>query len=248
MSNFKIKGLTKLYKGDKGIKDLSFSIESGDILLLLGPNGAGKTTAIRGILGLTHTDSKEVYFDHKDVTNNPVEFLKSTGAMVSKPVFYEYMTGYEQLKMIAEFYDHVDNKRILTVLDDVDLIEDKDKKIAEYSTGMKQRLDFARAIMHEPELLILDEPFNGMDIEKKANLKQFIKYLSEKKDVSIIISSHMVGDLSQLANRVLIINEANTLYDGPMSEATKEQTLEDFYLDRIREGNKLKGGQKSWMS
>jgi len=235
MTMLKVSRLKKEYDKGKGILDFNLSMKDKDIVLLLGPNGAGKTTAIRGILGLTTIDAGSIVFNDKDTTNAPTELLKSVGACVSTPAYYEYMSGYNNLKLYSEFYDNVDNDRILEVLDIVELAEEKDKKVAKYSTGMKQRLDFARAILHNPDLLILDEPFGGMDIEKKANLKGYLTGLTEYNNTSILISSHMVGDLEKFANRVIILYEGKCLYEGTTKAALEEHDgLEEFYLDVIR--------------
>lgn len=234
MTMLKVSGLKKEYDKGKGILDFNLSMKDQDIVLLLGPNGAGKTTAIRGILGLTTIDAGSIVFNNTDTTTAPTELLKSVGACVSTPAYYEYMTGYENLRIYSEFYENVNDERILEVLDIVDLADDKNKKVSKYSTGMKQRLDFARAILHNPEILILDEPFNGMDIEKKANLKGYLKGLTEYNNTSILISSHMVGDLEKFANRVVIIYEGKCLYEGIVDSILAEHnSLEDFYLEII---------------
>lgn len=234
MTMLKVTGLKKEYDKGKGILDFNLSMKDKDIVLLLGPNGAGKTTAIRGILGLTSIDAGSIVFNDKDTTYAPTELLKSVGACVSTPAYYEYMTGYNNLKLYSEFYENVDHERILEALDIVDLSEAKDKKVGKYSTGMKQRLDFARAILHNPDLLILDEPFNGMDIEKKANLKGYLSGLTQYNKTSILISSHMVGDLEKFANRVIILYEGKCLYEGAIDSVLERYDgLEEFYLDTI---------------
>ena len=236
MTMLKVEGLRKEYDKGKGIFDFSISMEAKDIVLLLGPNGAGKTTAIRAILGLTPIDAGSIVFNDIDTIEQPTDFLKSVGATVSSPAYYEYMTGYENLKLYSEFYENVNNQRIMEVLDIVELSDAKDKKVAKYSTGMKQRLDFARAILHNPELLILDEPFNGMDIEKKANLKGYLTGLTKYFNTSILISSHMVGDLEKFANRVVILYEGKCLYEGRLENVLKEHdNLEEFYLEVIQQ-------------
>jgi len=235
MTMLKVNGLTKEYEKGKGILDFNLSMKDKDIVLLLGPNGAGKTTAIRGILGLTSIDAGSIVFNNNDTSQVPTDFLKSVGACVSTPAYYEYMSGYDNLKIYSEFYEHVDEDRILEALDIVELSDDKNKKVSKYSTGMKQRLDFARAILHNPDLLILDEPFNGMDIEKKANLKGYLTGLTQYNNTSILISSHMVGDLEKFANRVVIIYEGKCLYEGDIEGVLAEyEGLEEFYLETIK--------------
>ncbi len=145
MTMLNVNGLTKRYGEGKGIFDFDLTLKEKDILLLLGPNGAGKTTAMRSLLGLVDTDAGSIVFNDMDTSQHPVEFLSSTGAVVSTPAYYEYMTGYENLKLYSRFYDHVNHDRIVEVMDIVGLAVDMDTKVAEYSTGMKQLLDFGRA-------------------------------------------------------------------------------------------------------
>ncbi len=234
MNALNIEGLTKDYGGHKGVFEFNLNMREKDIVLLLGPNGAGKTTAIRGILGLTSIDSGDIRYNEEIVAEQPTGFLKSVGAMVSSPAYYEYMTGYENLKLYASFYPSVDDEAISKVLDVVELNEVRDKKVIQYSSGMKQRLDFARAILHSPDLLILDEPFSGMDIEKKSGLKNFLRNHAKSNGGMTLISSHMVGDLENLANRVVIIYEGHVLFDGRVSDIKEENmSLEDYYLQVI---------------
>lgn len=236
MNTLRVEGLTKDYGESKGVFGFHLNLKEEDIVLLLGPNGAGKTTAIRGILGLISTDSGDIKYNEDIVGEHPTDFMKSVGAMVSSPAYYEYMTGYENLKLYASFYPSVDDAAISRVLDLVELREAAPKKVAQYSTGMKQRLDFARAVLHNPDLLILDEPFNGMDIEKKAGLKDFLRDRSLNQGAMTLISSHMVGDLENLANRVVILYEGQVLYDGRVSDIKEEGlSLEDYYLQVIKE-------------
>jgi ABC-2 type transport system ATP-binding protein len=235
MATLKVEGLTKDYGEQKGIFDFNLNMNKKDIVLLLGPNGAGKTTAIRGILGLTSINAGSVTYDGVKTNEQPTEFLKSVGAMVSAPAYYEYMTGFENLKLYGRFYAHVDETRILEVLKLVDLTRAKDKKVEAYSTGMKQRLDFARAILHQPRLLILDEPFNGMDIEQKAILKEYLNDRGQDNDQMTIVSSHTIGDFIDIANRVVILYDGKCLFEGSI-EGIKARgiSLEEHYLATIK--------------
>ncbi len=235
MTKLTIQELSKVYGEDRGVFDFNLNINNNDIVLLLGPNGAGKTTAFRGILGLTEVKADKIQMNGNDIKNNPKKTLGQIGAMVSKPTFYEYMTGFEYLNLFRPFYNKVTESDIHNLLSEVGLSKSKDRKISEYSTGMKQRLDFARAIIHRPEVLLLDEPFNGLDIEAKIDLKDLIKRMQSKNNMGVLISSHMVGDLENYANKVLILHEGRTLFRGDMAAVKATGlTLEEFYIQQLK--------------
>lgn len=228
MNILKIRNLTKAYDSTHGIFDFDFTVDTGDIVLLLGPNGAGKTTAFNSILGLTASTYEEISLNGQALTE---ERKKEIGAMVSKPSFYEEMSAYKYLVLFAKIYK-INETRVTEVLEEVGLKNEMNKKIQTYSTGMKQRLDFARAIIHQPKLLMLDEPFSGMDIEAKSDFKKILKSL---KNTGIVISSHMVGDLESTANKVVIVAHGQTLFNGAMSEIKESGlTIEEFYLEVIQ--------------
>lgn len=238
-----VKNLTKVYKNGKGIHDFNMTLNASDIILLLGPNGAGKTTALSSILGLLKSQQGQIEIDSTSSSSSPIELLSSVGAMISTPVFYDYMTGYDNLKLYARFYQDIDEQRIHEVLDLVELSDAKYLKVEKYSTGMKQSLDFARAIMHRPNFLFLDEPFNGMDIEKKVLLRDHIVSLKNEQRVGVIISSHMVGDLEKIGSRVMIVYEGKVLFDGSMKRILEEnESLEAFYLETIQNYKSVKAG------
>lgn len=232
MTVLNVKNLSKHYDATSGIMNFDMTLQPGDITLLLGPNGAGKTTTFRSILGLVKSQ-----YDRLEIlesTFDRTQTLYEVGAMISKPVFYEYLTGKEHLKLFASFYDKVTDYHVDETIKTVGLKKAEDKKIAQYSTGMKQRLDLARALIHQPKLLLLDEPFNGMDIEAKHEFKMLLKTLQSQRPLGIVISSHMVGDLEQLANKVIIIYEGQTLFNGTMAKIHQSGLgLEEFYLERL---------------
>ncbi|MBI9013264.1 MAG: ABC transporter ATP-binding protein [Clostridiales bacterium] len=231
MTILSVKHLTKSYSDTSGIFDLSFDIEENDITLLLGPNGAGKTTAFNSILGLTQSNYETIAVNDTSIQDKAV--FHEIGAMISKPSFYDYLTGYEHLSLLSSCYD-ITKDQVNHMFNLVGLEKAKDNKISTYSSGMKQKLDLARAIIHGPKLLILDEPFNGMDIEAKVEMKKILKEIQNKHHTGMIISSHMVGDLESFANKVIIIYEGRTLYNGSMSEINDSGlTVEEFYLEKL---------------
>lgn len=228
MNILNIKNLTKAFDSSHGIFNFDLSVDTGDIVLLLGPNGAGKTTAFNSILNLTPSTCETSQLLGKSIH---IENKKNIGAMVSKPSFYEEMTAKKYLELFSTIYK-LNSSRVNEVLDQVGLLSEANKRIATFSTGMKQRLDFARAILHQPKLLILDEPFSGMDIEAKADFKRILKSL---KSTGIVISSHMVGDLESISNKVIIVSKGHTLFSGSMTDIKSSGlTLEEFYLQRIQ--------------
>lgn len=237
MNILKVSDLTKAYDDKCGVFGFDLSIESGDIVLVLGPNGAGKTTTFQSILGLVSSSYSEISVFSKPF--NRTESLQNIGAMISRPVFYEYMTGKEHLSLLSGLYTNVTKANIDDTLSSVGLEHAKDKKISQYSSGMKQRLDLARAIVHKPKLLLLDEPFNGLDIEAKHDMKNILLQLQKDNQIGILISSHMTGDLELFANKLVILYEGRTLYNGSF-DMIKESgvTLETFYLNCLEDYRK----------
>ena len=190
MNILKVSNLTKPYDNKSGVFGLDLSIDSGDIVLVLGPNGAGKTTAFQSILNLISSQYAELSVFSKPFDR--IESLKVIGAMISKPVFYEYLTGKEHLTLMSGLYPNVTDQNVEETLRAVGLASAKNKKVSQYSSGMKQRLDLARAIVHKPGLLFLDEPFNGMDIEAKHEIKNLLLQLQNENQMGIVISSHII--------------------------------------------------------
>lgn len=247
MSLLNAEHVTKRFSPTSGIENFSLQVEKKDVVLVLGPNGAGKTTAFRSVLGLLPVTTGSVAILGHEIANREKALL-GVGAMISRPTFYDYLTGIDHLAMWAMAYSSIDSKRIAAVLEMVGLTQDQHKKVGVYSSGMKQRLDLARAILHSPQLLILDEPFNGMDIEFKFELKQVLKSLIENQEIGIVISSHMAMDLEEMATRLVIVYQGHTLFEGPMSVVQgSKMSLEAFYLDKLN-AFKVKEGQDDGVS
>lgn len=242
MSLLNAEHVTKRFSPTSGIENFCLQVEKKDVVLVLGPNGAGKTTAFRSMLGLLPMTTGSVTILEQAIQNRE-KALAGVGAMISRPTFYDYLSGLEHLQMWAIAYPGVDSKRVMEVLELVGLTGAQDKKVGVYSSGMKQRLDLARAILHRPQLLILDEPFNGMDIEFKFELKQVLKSMIDHEQIGIVISSHMAMDLEEIATRLVIVYQGHTLFEGAMSEVQESKlSLEGFYLEKLnafkaKEGN-----------
>lgn len=193
------------------LKDVSLELEKGDILGFIGPNGAGKTTTIKLILGLQSITSGTVKINGYDITSNFTNAIRNVGAIVENPDLYIYLTGYENLKLIANLYKGVGKERIDEVVKLVKLENRINDKVSRYSLGMRQRLGIAQAILHKPNLLILDEPTNGLDPEGIKEIRELLKDLAEKEEMAVLISSHNLLELETFCNKICIIKNGKVM-------------------------------------
>ena len=233
----KVEGLTKSFKKRKIVNNVSFESNEGEILGFLGANGAGKTTTIRMITGLISCDSGSVIIDGHNIKNDFEKAMDNVGAIVEIPFLYEYMTGMENIKLFAKLY----NASKEGVQDAIKVSGLKDRlkdKVKEYSLGMKQRIGLAVALMKQPKLLILDEPTNGLDPMGIKDLREFLKDLAHNKNVSVVVSSHILVEMEQLCDRVVIISEGRVICTKTMDEIEKESSLEEVFINAIQEENK----------
>lgn len=239
-----ITGITKLFNNGRGIKDISLEVFKGDIFGFLGPNGAGKTTLMKIMTGLTKADKGKVKILGNSIEENLEEALRSVGCLIESPAPYEYMTAFQNLKIASRFYKRVEDGRINEVLFDVGLDKYKNDKVKDFSLGMKQRLGLAFALLSEPEILILDEPVNGLDIEGTVDIRNLILKLAQEKKTTIFISSHLVHEIELLCNRVGIIINGELVSSDYLNDIVNGQyrSLEDYYLEKAREGGKGLGG------
>lgn len=209
-----------LYKsfGKKQIlKDVSFEIDEGDILAFIGPNGSGKTTTIKLILGLQSIDKGKVTINGFDVKKDFVKSIEKVGAIVESPDTYMYLTGWQNLKLTANLYKDVSDEKIKEIVKLVDLEGRINDKVSKYSLGMRQRLGIARALINEPNVLILDEPTNGLDPEGIKDLRNLLKKLA-KEGLGIVISSHNLAELESFCNKVLIIDNGTIIETSEVKE------------------------------
>ena len=200
-----------LYKhfGKKEIlKGISFEICSGDILGFIGPNGSGKTTTIKLILGLQSIDNGSVEINGFNVVKNFEKAIEKVGAIVENPDLYMYLSGYDNLKLVANLYKGIDSKRIDEVIKLVGLENRINDKVSKYSLGMRQRLGLAQAILHKPNLLILDEPTNGLDPEGIKDLRELLVKLATTEHMGILISSHNLQNLRVFVLKYVLLRMA----------------------------------------
>ncbi|MGN6710810.1 ABC transporter ATP-binding protein [Anaerocolumna jejuensis] len=224
MNDFVIetKQLTKVYRDQTAVSSVNLHVKKGRIYGLLGRNGAGKTTIMKMILGLTSITSGEVDVFGKNIKGREKRVYPRVGAIVETPGFYPNLTGTENLEIFAKLRGTAASHAVETALKVVGLPY-KDKKLfSKYSLGMKQRLGIANAILHEPELLILDEPTNGLDPIGIAEVRDFIKNLSAEQGKTILISSHILSEIALLADDIGIIDHGVLLEESSMSELEKK--------------------------
>lgn len=203
--------LCKKYKTTYAVKDLSLQVRRGEIYGFLGPNGSGKTTSIKMLLGLIKATTGSITLFGKQLERDRNHILKKVGALVESPSYYGHLTGYENLKIIQRMLN-VSEKRIEEVLNIVRLTKAKNKLVKQYSLGMKQRLGIAIALLGKPELLILDEPTNGLDPAGIHEIRDLIKSLPDTDGITILISSHLLSEIDQMATQVGIISEGNLIF------------------------------------
>ena len=212
--------LCKSFGKKQILKNVSFSINEGDILAFIGPNGSGKTTTIKLILGLQKIDSGEVLINGLDITKNFEDAIRKVGAIVENPDCYMYLTGWQNLRLIADYYGNISDEDIEELVKYVGLDARINDKVNKYSLGMRQRLGIARALLNKPNILILDEPTNGLDPEGIKDLRVLLKRLASD-GMGILISSHNLAELESFCNKVCIID------NGKIIESSEVTTLKN---------------------
>lgn len=239
MTNYIVetKNLTKSFESFNAVNDLNLKIREGKIYGFLGPNGAGKSTTIRMLLGLIKPTKGKIKIMGKDIRKNRMEILKHTGSLIESPSYYGNLTAYENLKISAEILN-INKNTIDEVLKIVKLTKWKDTAVKKFSLGMKQRLGIALALIGNPKLLILDEPTNGLDPEGIFEIRELIKTLPKKYNMSVIISSHLLSEIQLMADDIGIINLGNLLFQGSLDELLSkfpnEKNLENIFLKLIK--------------
>ncbi|MFP3918779.1 ABC transporter ATP-binding protein [Lysinibacillus telephonicus] len=209
--------LSKRYQGKYCVEDLNISVEEGEIYGFLGPNGAGKSTTLKMILGLTRPNNGIVSVFGKEFNKNRRLILSQTGSLIESPSYYGHLTGLENMRIVQRLRE-VPEKNVMEALKIVRLDKQIDKKVNQYSLGMKQRLGIAMALMSFPKLLILDEPTNGLDPAGIGEIRELIKSLPERYGITVLISSHLLTEIEQIATSVGIINNGRMMFQGSMAE------------------------------
>lgn len=233
------KNLSKKHNSQVRVNNLCLQIPEGCVYGFLGPNGAGKSTTIKLLLGLLKPTDGEIFFFGKKMNEkNRLSILRQTGSLIESPSFYGHLTGLENLQIVAKL-KQVPASEITKVLQTVRLYEQRDKKVKHYSLGMKQRLGIAMALVGKPRILILDEPTNGLDPAGIQEIRELIKNLPSTHQMTVIVSSHLLSEVEQMADMVGIINHGELVFQGSMKSLEKQgNNLEEIFLN-------LTGGAES---
>ncbi|MGD8782097.1 MAG: ABC transporter ATP-binding protein [Ignavibacteria bacterium] len=221
-----VKGLTKKFKEVTAVKDLDLNVYRGDVFGFLGPNGAGKSTTIRMLLSLITPTSGSIKLFGRNLKKHRISILKRIGAIVEKPDFYLYLPAIKNLEILGKLSGaDVSKNKIMEMLELVGLDKRANSKVKTFSHGMKQRLGLAQALLHDPELIILDEPTTGLDPQGIKEIRDLIIHLSEDKDKTIFLSSHILKEVEIIANRMIIINKGTTQIEGSVEELLNSDAL-----------------------
>ncbi len=210
-----VHNLSKKFKSLQAVDDLSFTVNEGDVYGFLGQNGAGKSTTIRMMLTLVAPTSGTINLFGMNLAQNRKAILRQVGAVIEKPDLYKYLSAYQNLSLFAKMSGiKAEKKLLMDQLEMVGLADRATSKVKTFSQGMKQRLGIAVALVHNPRLVILDEPTNGLDPQGIADIRNLIKQLSREKGKTVLVSSHLLNEIEQVANRIIIINKGKKVVEG----------------------------------
>lgn len=214
-----VEHLHKQFDGVKAVNDLSFTVNEGDVYGFLGQNGAGKSTTIRMLLTLISPDAGDISIFGKDLQQHRNEVLQQTGAIIERPDMYKYLSALDNLSIFARLSEiKLSKKELMLQLERVGLAERAGSKVKTFSQGMKQRLGIAIALVHDPKLIILDEPTNGLDPQGIAEMRKLIINLSREHGKTVIVSSHLLSEIEMMATRMIVIDKGRKIAEGSVQE------------------------------
>lgn len=216
----RVNNLTKQFNQVEAVHDLSFTVNEGEVYGFLGQNGAGKSTTIRMLLTLIEPTGGTIELFGKDLYANRSEVLRQTGAIVEKPDLYKYLTAFENLSVFARLsgVPFPGKGKLMEQLELVGLADRAHSKVKTFSQGMKQRLGIAVALVHDPRLIILDEPTNGLDPQGIADIRNLIRHLSRDRGKTVFVSSHLLNEIEQVSDRLLILDKGKKIVEGSLTE------------------------------
>ncbi|MHC6179356.1 ABC transporter ATP-binding protein [Clostridium sp. JNZ X4-2] len=235
-----INNLSKTYKNGRGVHNINLDIYRGDIFGFLGPNGAGKTTAMKIMTGLVKSDRGDVKIMGHSISEEFEEAVCKVGCIIENAEAYPYLTAFENLRQLSRYYKNVDNNRIEEVLNLVGLLKYRDEKPSRFSLGMKQRLGFASSILCHPEIVILDEPLNGLDVEGMIDVRNIIKNMSQKNNTTFFISSHLIHDIELTCTRIGVLYSGNLInVDTTKNILSNYASLENYFISEVERNGRI---------
>jgi len=212
----KLNDVTKVIKGRKIIDSISFAVHKGEVFGFLGPNGAGKTTTIRMMVGLIGITEGDIEIAGKSIKKDFEGAIRHIGAIVENPEMYKFLTGYQNLIHYARMSNGISKEKIDEIVKLVDLTERIHEKVKTYSLGMRQRLGLAQSLLHEPDVLILDEPTNGLDPAGIREIRDHLRFLAREKNMAVIVSSHLLAEMEMMCDRIAIIQDGKLIDVQPV--------------------------------
>lgn len=225
--SLQIINLTKKFREQTALNNINIRIDKNEIIGLLGPNGAGKSTLMKSITGVLKIEEGQILFNEKDITQNQIEVKKNIGFLPENNPLYNEMYVKEYLQYVADIHK-ISRDRVFEVIDLVGITPERSKKIGQLSKGYKQRVGLAQAILHQPDLLILDEPTNGLDPNQIIEIRNVIREIGKEK--TVILSTHIMQEVEALCSRVILIHEGNIVMDSPIDEFKgKFESLEEAF-------------------
>ena len=220
-----ISNLCKNFGDFTAVNDISLHVNKGDIYGFLGPNGAGKSTTLRMVLGLIKPSNGEILIDGENISGSKRKYLNSIGALIEKPDFYKNLSAFDNLKILYKMSRLKNINKIKDVLNEVDLWDKRNQKVGGFSQGMKQRLGIAQTLIHDPSLIILDEPSNGLDPQGQADMRSLILKINKEMGITVIISSHILSEIEKISNRMVVINNGQKIVEGNVEELMQNELL-----------------------
>ena len=228
-----LKNVTKVIKGKKIIDNISFQVNKGEVFGFLGPNGAGKTTTIRMIVGLITITSGDIEVGGSSIKNNFEDAVRHIGAIVENPEMYKFLTGYQNLIHYARMSKGITKEKIAETVELVGLSERIHDKVKTYSLGMRQRLGLAQCLLHDPEVLILDEPTNGLDPAGIREIRDYVRLLAREKNLAIIVSSHLLSEMEMMCDRIGIIQNGRLIDVQLVQELVHGSAVTSYELEVV---------------
>ncbi|MEG0790713.1 MAG: ABC transporter ATP-binding protein [Gordonibacter sp.] len=232
-----VEGVVKTFGSKRAVNEVSLEVMPGDIFGFVGHNGAGKTTLIRSIVGVSSYDAGDIRIMGRSVRTDPLSCKRAVAYVPDNPDIYEFLTGIQYLNYIADIFEvpaAMRRQRIRAYADRFALTEALGDLVSSYSHGMRQKLALIGALMHEPKLLVLDEPFVGLDPEASFNMKEMLRELAERGS-AVFFSSHVLEVVEKLCNKVAIIKQGALRACGPTAEVVGDESLEDVFLDMLEQ-------------